>query len=108
MAHTDSHPPGDPAPDLETTAQLLAWVREGDPAACERLVTRYLPMLRRWAHGRLPGHARALADTDDLVQVTLIRALGRVREFESSREGAFLAYLRRILLNAIRGEIRRS
>lgn len=94
--------------ELETTSDLLARVRAGDGAARERLVARYLPILRRWAHGRLPFSARGLADTDDLVQVTLLRALDRVEEFEPRREGAFLAYLRSILLNAIRYEIRRS
>jgi RNA polymerase sigma-70 factor (ECF subfamily) len=94
--------------DLESTALLLEQVRGGDTRARERLVARFLPPLRRWAHGRLPGHARSLADTDDLVQVSLLRALDHVDGFEARREGAFLAYLRRILLNAVRDEIRRS
>jgi RNA polymerase sigma-70 factor (ECF subfamily) len=47
-------------------------------------------------------------DTDDLVQITLIRALRQVHRFEPRREGAFLAYLRRILVNALRDEVRRS
>lgn len=93
---------------LESTAFLLEQVRQGDAQARERLVARFLPLLRRWAHGRLPGHARSLADTDDLVQVSLLRALDHVDGFEARREGAFLAYLRRILLNAVRDEIRRS
>jgi RNA polymerase sigma-70 factor (ECF subfamily) len=45
-------------------------------------------------------------DTDDLVQVTLIKALERVKEFEPDREGAFLAYLRRILQSRIQDAIR--
>lgn len=47
-------------------------------------------------------------DTDDLVQVTLLRALNRLDRFEPLHEGALLAYLRRILLNCIRDEVRRS
>lgn len=100
--------PAPESPDLESTAFLLEQVRQGDTQARERLVHRFLPLLRRWAHGRLPGHARSLADTDDLVQVSLLRALDHVDGFEARREGAFLAYLRRILLNAVRDEIRRS
>jgi RNA polymerase sigma-70 factor (ECF subfamily) len=92
---------------LESTAHLLARVRRGDIAASNNLVKRYLPVLREWAHGRLPMQARDLVDTDDLVQVTLVRALGKVESFEPRREGAFLAYLRRILLNQIRDELRR-
>ena len=83
-------------------------LRDGDFAARDRLLSRYLPLLRRWAHGRLPGRARDLADTDDLVQVTLLRALDHLKEFEPRQEGAFLAYLRRILLNQIRDELRRA
>ncbi|MFN8588357.1 MAG: sigma-70 family RNA polymerase sigma factor [Candidatus Eisenbacteria bacterium] len=96
-----------PAP-LESTALLLARVRDGDGTARERLVERFLPLLRRWASGRLPAHARGLADTDDLVQVTLVRALDKVDTFEARREGAFLAYLRQVLLNSLRDEIRRA
>lgn len=93
---------------MDTTADLLARVRGGEHAAREQLVARYLPLLRRWAHGRLPQYARELADTDDLVQVSLLRALDHLAEFEPRHEGAFLAYLRRILLNAVRDEIRRA
>jgi hypothetical protein len=47
----------------------------GTAAARERLFARYLPVLKRWAHHRLPRAARALRDTDDLVQDTLLNAL---------------------------------
>lgn len=98
---------GVPPPNLESTATLLQLVRHGDRPARERLAARYLQVLRRLAHGRLPLRARDLVDTDDLVQVTLVRALDHVEEFEPRHEGAFLAYMRRILLNQIRDEIRR-
>lgn len=93
---------------MESTATLLGRVREGDDQAREELFARYLPMLQRWAHGRLPGYARDSLDTEDLVQVTLLRALRRVDQFEPRREGAFLAYLRRILMNRVRDEIKRT
>jgi len=92
---------------LSSTAALLDRVRDGDQQAKEQLAQIYLPLLRKWAHGRLPEYARGLAETDDLVQETLISALGRVDDFEARREGAFLAYLRQILVNAVRREIRR-
>ncbi len=92
----------------EPTAVLLDQVRSGDDAARERLMERFLPVLHRWARGRLPNYARAAAETDDLVQVTLLRALGNAGRFDNRGEGAFLAYLRQILLNAVRDEIRRA
>ncbi len=97
-----------PRHSLETTAALIQKIRAGDPMARDRLAARYLPILRSWAHGRLPAHARGMADTDDLVQVTLYRALNRVEAFEPRHEGAFLAYLRQSLLNALRQEVRRA
>ena len=101
-------PSDSPSPqDLGRTADLLRRVREGEKGASDQLVRRFLPILRRWAHGRLPPHARDLSDTDDLVQVTLVRALNHIGTFEPRREGAFLAYLRRILLNSLRDEVRR-
>jgi RNA polymerase sigma-70 factor (ECF subfamily) len=93
---------------LESTAVLLERIREGDEVARDRLLARYLPILRSWSHGRLPAHARGLADTDDLVQISLVQALNHLKTFEVRREGAFLAYLRQIALNAVRQEIRRA
>src|SRR5262245_55533529 len=95
------------ARDLATTAELLARIREGDLSARETLIGRYLPILQRWARGRLPGYARDLSQTDDLVQDTLTATLKQLHRLEIRREGAFLAYLRRALLNRIRDEIRR-
>lgn len=95
------------ASDLEATSQLLVLARDGDDEARNRLAQRFLPILRRWAHGRLPASARDLAETADLVQLTLMRALQNIDRFESRGEGAFLAYLRQILLNAVRDEVRR-
>jgi RNA polymerase sigma-70 factor (ECF subfamily) len=100
--------PGADESSAENTATLLVRVRLGDEGARDRLFARYLPILRRWAHHRLPQSARDLRDTDDLVQDTLLSALRRIDRFEHRGEGAFLAYLRQILLNAIRDGIRRA
>jgi RNA polymerase sigma factor (sigma-70 family) len=100
--------PNAPAAALENTATLLARVRLGDKGAEERLFARYLPILRRWAHYRLPRTSRDLRDTDDLVQDTLLRAFRRLDAFEHRGEGAFLAYLRQVMMNAIRDDLRRS
>lgn len=91
-----------------TTAYLVDRLKHGDLQAREQLFARCLPLLRQWAHGRLPAYARDLTDTNDLVQVTLIRALNRIDDFRVEQRGSFLAYLRSILLNALRDEIRRT
>ena len=89
------------------TEQLLRRIRDGEAAARQALYERCLPLLTRWAHGRLPAPARDIADTDDLVQVTLLRALNHLDEFEANGSGSFLAYLRQILLNEVRAELRK-
>jgi len=81
---------------------LLTRMREGDAGARDELVRRYWPRLERWARGRLPAHARDLYETGDLVQETMIAALGRLHDFEPQHDGALLAYLRTAILNRIR------
>lgn len=101
----------DQAPTIipaDTTVHLLDRIRDGDEAARDELYRRFLPSLRRWAHCRLPVGARDRLDTDDLVQISLARSLERLKTFEQRREGGFLAYLRSILINALRDEIRRA
>lgn len=93
---------------LESTASLLTRVRAGDRRAANDVFLRFLRPLRRWAHGRLPPHARGLLDTDDLVQNTLRRTLDHMKGFEPQREGAFLAYLRKALINQIRDAVRQA
>ncbi|HEV8376395.1 MAG TPA: sigma-70 family RNA polymerase sigma factor [Candidatus Polarisedimenticolia bacterium] len=94
--------------NLESTESLLRRVKKGEDAARDALLCRYLVPLRKWAHGRLPGHARDLLDTDDLVQDTLVRTLRHLTSFIPDGDGAFLAYMRRVLLNRIHDQVRRA
>jgi RNA polymerase sigma-70 factor (ECF subfamily) len=88
--------------DLESTAVLLDRARLGENAARERLAQRYLPNMRLFARGRLPMGARSLEETDDLVQVAMIRGFAHIDQFKAERKGSFLVYLRVILDNLIR------
>ena len=97
-----------PTVGLESTTTLLIRVQDGDIKARDQLLARFREPLRRWAHGRVPRGARSLVDTEDVVQNTLIRSLDHLKAFEPRREGAFLAYLRRILMNQIRDEARKA
>jgi RNA polymerase sigma factor (sigma-70 family) len=94
--------------DLESTFQLVERTRAGDQEALERLFARHLKPLQRWASGRLPKWARDLADTDDLIQETLLQTFKRIENFEPRRVGALQAYLRQAVLNRIRNELRRK
>ena len=59
----------------ESSVELLARARTGDDRALEELLARHVPALRRWARGRLPRWARDMAETEDLVQDTVLRSL---------------------------------
>ena len=96
-----------PTNELETTVELVDRSRAGDETARNRLIQRYLPLLSRWAHGRLPASARDLSETADLVQITLLRAFQHLPSFAVQGPGAFFGYLRHIMGNLLRDELRR-
>lgn len=110
MSGKPEHPaaPSGPPRGLESTFELIRRAQAGDQAALERLFARHLRPLQRWASGRLPRGARDLADTDDLVQDTLLRTLKTMEGFEPRRVGALQAYLRQAVLNRMRDELRRK
>jgi RNA polymerase sigma-70 factor (ECF subfamily) len=91
-----------------TTLQLVARVRAGDEQAMAVLLAHFLPRLRRWASGRLPGAVRDLADTSDLVQDVLLQSFQKIKGLELDREGGLQAYLRQAVLNRIRDEFRKA
>jgi RNA polymerase sigma factor (sigma-70 family) len=92
---------------LAASVALMERARRGDDEALEELLRRYLPRVRRWITGRLPHSCRALSDTDDLVQDTLMRVVRGLPGVEFSHEGALQAYLRVAIWNRLREEIRR-
>jgi RNA polymerase sigma-70 factor (ECF subfamily) len=100
--------PDDTEAGLQSTASLIELARAGDDAARERLFARVLPVLRRWAHRRVPAKLRHLHETDDFVQVALLRAFQRLETFDARGPGALLGYLRAVLLNVVRDELRRA
>jgi RNA polymerase sigma-70 factor (ECF subfamily) len=95
-------------PDVHSSYALLLRAREGDEDACNELCARYLPRLRRWAHGRLPGWARQHLDTEDIVQDTLMQSVRQLPEFTPRHERAFCAYVSQALRNRLRDAVRRA
>jgi RNA polymerase sigma factor (sigma-70 family) len=93
--------------DQAATADLIERARHGDREAVDILFARHIPVLRKWASGRLPHWARDLADTSDLVQMTALDAFRQLDHFEVRGDGALQAYLRQALMNRVRNELRR-
>ncbi len=92
---------------VRTSVTLLALARQGDRAALDQLVARFLPRLRRWASGRLPARARDMMDTEDIVQEALTRTVRRIGSFEPTHDAALEVYLREAVANRVRDEVRR-
>lgn len=97
-----------PLTALDATVDLVARIRRGDEAAVEILINRYLRPLQRIGHNRLPRSARSMTDTDDVVQEALVSTVRRLPHFVCRNPGALLAYLRRVVLNRIIDERRKS
>lgn len=94
--------------DMESSFALVMRARDGDQAARNELCARYLPRLRRWAHGRLPAWARDHLDTEDIVQDTLMQSVRRLDQFTPDHEHAFCAYVCQALRNRLRDALRRA
>jgi RNA polymerase sigma factor (sigma-70 family) len=86
---------------------VLERARSGDGEAARVLIERTVGPLRRWARGRLPYYARAGANTEDVVQDAVVRALARVDHFEHRTVDGMQAYLRESVRNRICDEVRR-
>jgi len=106
--HDERNNKGESGSGVESTVYLIQRAKAGDRVALDRLFARYAEPLQRWTSGRLPKWARDIADTDDLVQETLLQTFKRIGEFEPRGPGALQAYLRQAILNRIREELRRK
>src|SRR6476619_2854088 len=95
-------------PLADSSMTLLLRAQQGDERARNELCARYLPRLRRWAHGRLPGWAREHQDTEDIVQDTLLHSIRRLESFAPRHDQAFCAYLCQAIRNRVSDAVRRA
>jgi RNA polymerase sigma factor (sigma-70 family) len=82
--------------------ELLTRYQSGDGHALERLWTRFLPRLRRWAHGRLRSPGRNDLTTDDLIQDAFVRSLARLRTLQPQGRHSLFGFFKTVVLNLIR------
>jgi RNA polymerase sigma-B factor len=78
---------------------LMRYHREGDPAAREQLVNRFLPLARQLAR----RYQRGGEQLDDLVQVASLGLLKAIDRFDPARETAFSSFA----VPTILGELKR-
>ena len=101
-------PGGKDTDTQDSTLLILERARSGDRAAAAMLLERAVPGVRRWARGRLPAMARAEANTEDVVQDAVLRALPHLSRFQHDSVGGLQAYLRTIVMNRVRDLIRKT
>ena len=90
----------------DSTVTLLPLAARGDRRAAGILIERMWPHLRRFGHGRLPRWARGRAETEDLVQESLIRALTHLPRFENQTIKQFRFWLHTVFRNLVTDEKR--
>ena len=89
-----------------STVTLLPLAAKGDRRAVAILIERMRPYLKRFGHGRLPHWARSRAETEDLVQESLIRALNHLPRFENQSLKDFRSWLHTVFRNLVTDEKR--
>src|SRR5437660_677251 len=82
--------------DLPETQDLLDQVRQGEPAAVERLLTAHREPLRRMIDLRLDPALAARLDASDIVQDVLLEAHRRLSEYLRNPVMPFRLWLRHI------------
>lgn len=96
------------AQDRSSWTRLLSKAQGGSSTALHALIERWRRWLRRRATGRLPDWARGHGvDTSDIVQDSLVRMMAPLLSFTPEHPGALRSYLRRVVDNRIRDELRK-
>lgn len=89
------------------TVELLQQAQKGDRRALNGLFERLAPPLQRIARGKLPGWARGMISTVDLVQETLFSTFKILEKQQASDDFAIHAYVRKSLNNRMIDELRK-
>jgi RNA polymerase sigma-70 factor (ECF subfamily) len=87
--------------------ELVRRVRAGDEEATRTLFDRHLPALRAKARARLPAALRGKVGASDVVQEAWLCAFAALGDFEHEGDGAFAAWLRKIVERKVADEVRR-
>jgi RNA polymerase sigma factor (sigma-70 family) len=85
---------------------LLKGAQKGRRADLEELFRRELPPLQRWAFAHVPAAVRRAGETDDFVQLAMLRTLRRLPHLRMADAGTLQPYLRRVLTNLVRDRTR--
>lgn len=89
----------------KTSPTLLERLRQGgDPAAWQRFVTLYTPLLYYWSR----CHGLQSADADELLQEVFRTLLIKLPRFQYDPEGSFRSWLRTVTTHTLQAQRRRK
>ena len=91
----------------DKTRHLVALVKDGDESALNQLCRIYGARVHWIIRLRMGRELRSKFESMDLVQDTLIHALGRLENFTYNNEGDFVRWLSTIAENVIRGSLKK-
>lgn len=101
----DDPPPLRPTAETATSRSLLVRLKDGQPAAWERVTALYAPLVYHWCR------AMRLAEQDmpDVFQQVFQAVAAHIHEFHKDRPGdTFRSWLRAITRNKVRDHFRRA
>src|SRR3954449_478489 len=101
----DDPQPIRPLAETTTSRSLLIQLKDGQPAAWERLTSLYAPLVYHWCRGmRLPEQ-----DMPDVFQQVFQSVAAHIQAFRKDRPGdTFRHWLRAITRNKVRDHFRRN
>jgi RNA polymerase sigma-70 factor (ECF subfamily) len=101
----DDQQPRRPTAETATSGSLLMRLKDGQPAAWERLTSLYAPLVYHWCRSmRLPEQ-----DMPDVFQQVFQAVASHIQAFHKDRPGdTFRHWLRAITRNKVRDHFRRS
>ena len=91
----------------QKTRELVALAQEGDKSALNHLYRVYAERVRWMVRFRMSKELRSKLESMDIVQDTLVHALGGLEGFTYKNEGDFVRWLSKIAENELRGSLRK-
>ena len=91
----------------QKTCELVALAKDGDKTALNQLYSVYAERVRWMVRFRMSKELRSKLESMDLVQDTLLHALGGLEGFTYKNEGDFVRWLSKIADNELRGSLKK-
>ena len=91
----------------QKTRDLVTLAQDGDRTALNQLYKVYAERVRWIVRFRISKELRSKLESMDLVQDTLLHALGGLDDFTYKNEGDFIRWLSKIAENELRGSLKK-